>query len=69
MIPLNLFGLEKKTMTDAVIKCLKHINKVSNSNMVHNADDLLAGKEIEVSVDWIGENENRIPPQKFKVSY
>ena len=56
-------------MTDAVIKCLKHINKVSNSNMVHNADDLLAGKEIEVSVDWIGENENRIPPQKSKVSY
>ena len=37
--------------------------------MVHIADDLLAGKEIEVSVDWIGENENRIPPQKFKVSY
>ena len=66
---LNLFGLEINTMTDAVVKCLKHMNDVSNSNIIRNADDFLSRKEVEVPVDCIGENKKHVQPQKFKVSY
>ena len=66
---LNLFGLEINTMTDAVVKCLKHMNDVSNSNIIRNADDFLSRKEVEVPVDCIGEIKKHIQPQKFKVSY
>ena len=48
---LNFFGLEKKTMADAVVKCLKHMNDVSNSNIIRNATGQLSRKE--VPVDWI----------------
>ena len=48
---LDLFGREKNTMIDAVVKCLKHLNDVSNSNIVRNADGLLARKEVEVPAD------------------
>ena len=39
---LDLFGLEKNTMSDAVVKCLKHINDISNGNIVRNADGVLS---------------------------
>ena len=55
-------------MADAVVKSLKHINNISNSNIVQNAD-LLSRKEVEVPVDWIGENKKSVPPQKCKVDY
>ena len=64
---LDLFGLKKKHNT--VVKCLKHINDVSSSNIIRNADALLARKEVEVPVDWVGGNKKCVPPQKFKVSY
>ena len=66
---LDFFGLEKNTMADAVVKCLKHMNKIPNSNLVRNADGLLSRREVEVLIDRVGENKKRIPPQKFKVSY
>ena len=59
----------KNTMNDAVIKCLKNMNDVSNSNIVRNADGLLSRKEFDVPVAWVGEHKQRLPPQKFKVSY
>ena len=55
-------------MVDAVVKSLKHINNISNSNIVQNVD-LLSRKEVEVPVDWIGGNKKSVPPQKFKVDY
>ena len=64
----DLFGLEKNRMADAVAKSLKHINNISNSNIVQNAD-LLSRKEVEVPVDWTGENKKSVPPQKCKVDY
>ena len=66
---LDLFCLEKNTMSDAVAKCLKDINNVSNSNIVRNANGLLSRNEVEVPVDWIGSNKQRIIPEKFKVLY
>ena len=65
----DLFVLEKSTMTDGVVKCLKYMNGLSNINIVCNADYLLSRKEVEVPVDWIGENKKRAPAQKFTFSY
>ena len=56
-------------MYNAVIKCLKYMNDISNSNLTRNADGVLSRREIDISVDWIGENSQRIPPQKFKTFY
>ena len=51
-----------------VIKCFKHINDVSNSNLVRIAEGLLSRKGVEVPVISIGESKVRAPPpQKFKV--
>ena len=44
----DLFGLEKNTMSDAVVKCLRHMNDISNSNIVHNAGGLLSRREVEL---------------------
>ena len=60
---LDFFDLEKNTMADAVVKCLKHMNKIPNSNLVRNADGLLSRREVEVPIDRVGEYK-----EKFKVS-
>ena len=39
---LDLFGADKTVMSGAVIKCLRHINDISNSNLVRNADAFLS---------------------------
>ena len=56
-------------MSGAVIQCLGHINDISNSNLVRNADAFLYQKEVEVPVDWIGESKKRVTPSHFKVAY
>ena len=70
LIPPNLTYLawKKNTMTDVVIKCLKHINDVSNSNIVRNADGLLATKEVEVPVDWVGEKKKTCSTTEIIIS-
>ena len=65
----DLFGMNKTVMSYAVIKCLKYMNDISNSNLTRNADGVLSCREIDTPVDWIGENSQRIPPLKFKTSY
>ena len=47
----DLFGLEKNTMSNVVVKCLKHINEISNSNIVHNTDGGLSGRVVDVPMD------------------
>lgn len=55
-------------MSDAVVKYLKHINDISNSNIVRNSDGVLSRREVDVPVDWIRQSKQRVPRQKFKVS-
>ena len=66
---LDTYDLEKNAMNDAVIKCLKHMNDISNSNIVRNADGLSSRKEVDAPVAWVAEHKQRLLPQKFKVSY
>ena len=55
---LDLFGADKAVMSAAVIQCLRHINNISNSHFVRNGDAFLSQKEVEVPVDWIGDQKN-----------
>ena len=66
---LGLFGLEENTMSDAAVKCLKHINYISKSNIVPNVNGVLSRREVDEPVDLVGQNKQRVPTQKFKVSY
>ena len=66
---LDLFGSDKALMCAAVVKCLRHINDISNSNAVRNVHSLLSRKEVEVPVNWIEESKKRITSGHFKVDY
>ena len=66
---IDTYGLEKNTMNDAVINCLKHMNDISNSNIVRNAYGLFSRKEVDAPVAWVVEHKQRLLPQKFQVSY
>ena len=55
-------------MSDAVVKYLKHMNDISSSNIVRKAG-VLPRKEVDVPVDWIRDDKQRVPLLKFKVSY
>ena len=59
----DLFGMKRRNMGDACVKCFEHINEVSNNNLVRNTDSLLARKGVEIGIDLVGENKNRVPPQ------
>lgn len=66
---LDLFGLEKNIMPDAVVKEFQDINEISISNLVGNADSLLSRQEVQVPIEWVGENKMHVPPHKFKVKF
>lgn len=66
---LDLFGSGKKTMSHVVYKCLEHINNISNTNLVRNADGRLSRIKVNTPVNWVHENKARVPPQKFKIYY
>ena len=66
---LELFRSDKALMSAAVVKCHRHINDISNSNVVRNTNSLLSRREVEVPVDWIGESKKRVTPDQFKVAY
>ena len=66
---LDLFGVNKTITFNSDIKCLEYMSNISNSNLTRNADGVLSRREVDVPVDWVDENSQRIPPQKFKTSY
>ena len=53
---LDLFGVNKMITTNSVIRCLKYMNDISNSSLTRNADGVLPRREVDVQVDWMGEN-------------
>ena len=63
---LDLFGMNKRIMSNAVIKCLKYMNDISKSNLTINADGVLSRREVDTPVDWIGENSPCISSTEIK---
>ena len=64
---LNIYCPEKEIMTTAVVKMLKKIIDLSNSNLFNNADGLLSRKSTDVEVEWVGRNKQRLPFNKYKM--
>ena len=60
---------EKDVMTQAVVRMLQKITDLSNSNFIKNADGLLSRKSTNVDVEWVGQLKQRLPPNKYKMSY
>ena len=68
---LHSFCPEKKVMNKAVVKMLKKITDLSNSNLLRDANGLLSKKRTSDnnSIESIGKTKKRLPNNKFKVSY
>ena len=60
---------KKKQMTDSVVGVLKKIAKISNTDLVKNANGLWTNRPADSEVEWVDKNRSRIPKNKFKVSY
>ena len=60
---------EKEKMSQSVVKMLKKITNLSNSNLTRNADGLFSQKSIDANVKWVGQTKQRLPSDKYKMSY
>ena len=56
-------------MIEAVVKLLRKITDLSNSNLIRNANGLLSMKSPDVNVEWVGKMKKRLPDNKCKMSY
>ena len=52
-----------------MVKILKKIIEISNSDLVKNADGLLSKRNVDEEVEWIGEDKKRLPEGRYKMSY
>lgn len=55
-------GLDKFVANETMVKYAEHIVKVSNLNLLGNADRHLSRCKVDVPVDWIDNNKIRVPP-------
>ena len=55
---------KKKKFTKAVVKMLKKIIDISNSNLIKNADGLLSTRSVDEEVEWIGKDKKRLPENR-----
>ena len=66
---LDIYCPEKQVMSEAVVKMLKKITDLSNSNLLRNANSLLSKILPDVNVEWVGKMKKRLPDNKYKISY
>ena len=52
---------EKDAIKDLILKVLKKMVDLSNSNLVKNVDGLLATKPVDQDVQWVGDNGKCVP--------
>ena len=60
---------EKEVMTQTVVRMIQKITDLSNLNLIKNADGLLLCKSTNVNVEWVRQTKQRLPPNKYKMSY
>ena len=56
-------------MREAVLRVLRKVVDLSNSNLVKNADGLLATRPISKNIEWVGESRQRVPENLYALSY
>ena len=55
---------ENEKITKAVVKMLKKIIDISNSNLIKNADGLVSTRSVDEEVEWIGKDKKRLPENR-----
>ena len=65
---LDFDNSEKHKMREAVLRVLRKVEDLSNSNLVKNADGLLATRPINKNTEWVGES-GRVPENLYALSY
>ena len=73
-IPFNPSKLDyenpgKEKMRQAVLKVLKKVVDLSNTNIIKNAERLLSKRSVEQNVEWVGETGKRAPENRYKLLY
>ena len=66
---LNYECPEQEKITKAVVKILKKVINISNSNLIKNADGLLSTQSVDEEVEWVGKDKKRLPDNRYKMSY
>ena len=51
------------------MRVLRKVIDLSNSNLVRNADELLATRPINKNIEWVGKSRERVPEKLYALSY
>ena len=65
---LDFDNPEKHKLRVAVLRVFRKVEDLSNSNLVKNADRLLATRPINKNIEWVGES-GRVPENLYALSY
>ena len=60
---------EKHKMREAILRVLRKAVDLSNSNLVKNANGLLATRPINKNIEWVDESGQRVPENLYALSY
>ena len=66
---LDVHCQKKEIMSRAVVKMLKKISDLSNATLIKNANGLFFKKMNNSEVEWVGKTKQRLPQNKYKMSY
>ena len=56
-------------MQELVLKLLKKVVDMSNSNIIKNANGLLATRPANQNIKWVGKTRKRVPENRYSLSY
>ena len=56
-------------MREVVLKFLKKVVNMSNSNIIKNANELLATRPTNQNIEWVGKTGKRVPENRYALSY
>ena len=66
---LDFENSKKDAIKDSVLKVLRKMVDLSNSNLLKNADGSLATKPMDQDIQWVEETGKRVPENQFALSY
>ena len=63
------FDNSDRNKTESLLRVLKKVVDLSNSNLQKNADELLATKPHNKDILWVGDSRKCVPENKIALSY
>ena len=66
---LDFDNPEKHKIREAVLRVLRKVVDLSNSNLVMNADGLLVTRPLNKNIEWVGESGQCVPENLYALSY